>query len=314
MSFFTQNSDAQEDAALDVASPEGVTPEDVLPAPPERMTPALPEDVQTVGAVSLAEVRSEALLGSDALARADDASAHDEAWQVEEILRLEREMERLRRRKEETERGLGAESLLRLQRLREDIDAQASRAAQHFLHALNFHEIDECVRSIETHAHTHTHSLGREEDDVDEGLGADDSPNPSETGQSDGQRTSGIRSGDDSEEEELYANECMAPPTHPHAANPNNDSTYCSVLSREGEGLIPPDEESEDEDVAMTTWPSLSHVQQWPPVQRVSIATSSSSGAQYYSSETSVRRDTHTHTYRPILQSHLLYIQTHAHT
>ncbi|XP_041927967.1 unconventional myosin-X isoform X3 [Alosa sapidissima] len=224
--------------------------------------------------------------------------------QVEEILRLEREMELLRRRKEETERSLGAESQERLRRLRDAIDAQASRAAQHFLHVLNFHEIDECVRSIEstlpdTHAHsqihtqTHAQAAGREEEDVDEGLGADDSPNPSETGQSDGQRTSGIRSGDESEEEEeLYANERMPPPTQPHAANHSLPSSggpaYCPLQSEEGEELIPPDEDSEDEDVAMTTRQSSSHANQWPSQQRVSIATSTSSGAQYYSSEASM--------------------------
>ncbi|KAG5265230.1 hypothetical protein AALO_G00239890, partial [Alosa alosa] len=126
-----------------------------------------------------------------------------------------------------------------------------------------------------------------------EGLGADDSPNPSETGQSDGQRTSGIRSGDESEEEEeLYANERMPPPTQPHAANHSLPSSggpaYCPLQSEEGEELIPPDEDSEDEDVAMTTRQSSSHANQWPSQQRDSIATSTSSGAQYYSSEASM--------------------------
>ncbi|XP_062386818.1 unconventional myosin-X isoform X1 [Sardina pilchardus] len=245
-------------------------------------------------------------------ATADTTWAGDEAWQVEEVLRLEREMERLRRRKEETERSLGAESQERLRRLRDVmrdvIDAQASRAAQHFLHALNFHEIDECVRSIEstlpdthTHTHTQTHTqthtraqaAGREEEDVDEGLGADDSPNPSETGQSEGQRTSGIRSGDESEEEEeLYANVCMPPPTQPLTANHSLPSgsgpASCLLQPGEGEELIPPDEDSEDEDVAMTTRQPSSHANQWPSQQRVSRATSTSSGAQYYSSEASM--------------------------
>lgn len=76
-----------------------------------------------------------------------------EASQVEEILRLEREIQSLQRQKEQQELSLTEASLQRLQRLRDQelqrLEDEACKAAQHFLDSLNFHEIDECVRNIE---------------------------------------------------------------------------------------------------------------------------------------------------------------------
>ncbi|CAG13409.1 unnamed protein product, partial [Tetraodon nigroviridis] len=85
------------------------------------------------------------------------------------------------------------------------LEDEACRPAQNFLHSLNFHEIDECVRNIERSlgggGGEAEKEFGRRrssrEEEVDEGFGADeeafkDSPNPSENGHSDGQRTSGI--------------------------------------------------------------------------------------------------------------------------
>nr|XP_061794958.1 unconventional myosin-X-like [Nerophis lumbriciformis] len=158
-----------------------------------------------------------------------------EASQVEEILRLEREIQSLQMKKERQELSLTEASLLRLQLLRDQelkrLEDEACQAAQRFLRSLNFDEIDECVRNIES-------SLGgpEREEEVDEGFGADDeafkdSPDPSEHGRSDGQRTSGIRTSDDSSEEDPYANR-----------------TPADVLPAESPcELIPPDEDSEDE-------------------------------------------------------------------
>uniref|UniRef100_A0A672NQG0 Myosin X n=1 Tax=Sinocyclocheilus grahami TaxID=75366 RepID=A0A672NQG0_SINGR len=190
----------------------------------------------------------------------------NQASQVEEILRLEREIEDLRRQKEAQEQSLTTQSLHRLQWLRDQelrrLEEEACKAAQQFLTSLNFDEIDECVRNIES-------SLGGsggsqqevargEEDEVDEGLGVDedgfkDSPNPSEHGHSDGQRTSGIRTSDDSSEEDPYANDRMplapAPPivipSAYHAPPSNSGSTYSHAVQEEEAELIPPDEDSD---------------------------------------------------------------------
>uniref|UniRef100_A0A672NVC9 Myosin X n=1 Tax=Sinocyclocheilus grahami TaxID=75366 RepID=A0A672NVC9_SINGR len=190
----------------------------------------------------------------------------NQASQVEEILRLEREIEGLQRQKEAQEQSLTAQSLHRLQWLRDQelrrLEEEACKAAQQFLTSLNFDEIDECVRNIES-------SLGEsggsqrevargEEDEVDEGLGVDedgfkDSPNPSEHGHSDGQRTSGIRTSDDSSEEDPYANDRMPlPPALPiitpsayHAPPSSSGSTYSHAVQEEEAELIPPDEDSD---------------------------------------------------------------------
>uniref|UniRef100_A0A671KXK1 Unconventional myosin-X-like n=1 Tax=Sinocyclocheilus anshuiensis TaxID=1608454 RepID=A0A671KXK1_9TELE len=190
----------------------------------------------------------------------------NQASQVEEILRLEREIEGLQRQKEAQEQSLTAQSLHRLQWLRDQelrrLEEEACKAAQQFLTSLNFDEIDECVRNIES-------SLGGsggsqrevargEEDEVDEGLGVDedgfkDSPNPSEHGHSDGQRTSGIRTSDDSSEEDPYANDRMPlPPALPiitpsayHAPPSSSGSTYSHAVQEEEAELIPPDEDSD---------------------------------------------------------------------
>ncbi|XP_030631373.1 unconventional myosin-X [Chanos chanos] len=239
-----------------------------------------------------------------------------EVSQVEEILRLEREIEELQRQKEAQEQSLTAASLLRLQRLRDQelrrLEEEACRAAQHFLSSLNFHEIDECVRNIES-------SLGleecvggtersqeeeEEEEDVDEGFGADDeafkySPNPSEHGHSDGQRTSGIRTSDDSSEEDPYAPPPAPPlagPSAYHSPTSSGDSTFYPGPQEEGVELIPPDEDSDYdaddyEEGAIIPMPnlvlSLSNSGNWSHDHRSSMATSASasSGAYRFSSE-----------------------------
>ncbi|XP_076837392.1 unconventional myosin-X [Brachyhypopomus gauderio] len=244
-----------------------------------------------------------------------------EVSQVEEILRLEREIEGLRRQKESWEQSLTAQSLARLQRLRDQellrLEEDACRAAQQFLSSLNFHEIDECVRNIESSLALQEGVAGSagaalradDEEEVDEGLGVDeevfkDSPNPSEHGHSDGQRTSGIRTSDDSSEEDPYANDRMAPPS----ATPTNmtlayhnppcsrDAVFCRTQEDEGAELIPPDEDSdydadEYDEGGIIMPPSmplcLSHSGHWSLDHRSSLATSTSasSGAYRFSSE-----------------------------
>ncbi|XP_035383783.1 unconventional myosin-X isoform X2 [Electrophorus electricus] len=244
-----------------------------------------------------------------------------EVSQVEEILRLEREIEGLRRQKESWEQSLTAQSLARLQSLRDQellrLEEEACRAAQQFLSSLNFHEIDECVRNIESSlalqegvaSSSRVVPRAEDEEEVDEGLGVDeegfkDSPNPSEHGHSDGQRTSGIRTSDDSSEEDPYANDRMppalAPPTNMTLAyhNPpcSRDIVYCRTQEEEGVELIPPDEDSDyDADeydeggiIMPPSMPlSLSHSGHWSLDHRSSLATSTSasSGAYRFSSE-----------------------------
>uniref|UniRef100_A0A8C7PEF0 Myosin X n=1 Tax=Oncorhynchus mykiss TaxID=8022 RepID=A0A8C7PEF0_ONCMY len=267
---------------------------------------------------------------SEEAVRTQDAS--QDASQVEEILRLEREIQELQRQKEQQELSLTEASLHRLQTLRDQelqrLEDEACKAAQQFLESLNFDEIDECVRNIEC-------SLGveeeekiggereeGEEEEVDEGFGADDegykdSPNPSEHGHSDGQRTSGIRTSDDSSEEDPYANDGMQIPLLPpntllhqplpllplfqacHSASSGGDSVYCHPQVSEAQSddlveLIPPDEDSDyDQDDydegAIVSSGSMAFSQpckgQWSPDYHGSVGTYNSSGTYRFSSE-----------------------------
>lgn len=232
----------------------------------------------------------------------DEGTRSQEATKVEEILRLEREIQALQRQKEQQELSLTQASLHRLQLLRDHelrrLEDEACRAAQHFLDSLNFHEIDECVRSIESSLGQAEKGLGRrrgsKEEEVDEGLGADDeafkdSPNPSEHGHSDGQRTSGIRTSDDSSEEDPYANEGVAPPILPAAPLAAADSRPQTSPDEEVE-LIPPDEDSDyDQDDydegAMASGGSAALANAGGGSHRGSAGTYSSSGAYRFSSE-----------------------------
>uniref|UniRef100_A0A8C9VX02 Myosin X n=1 Tax=Scleropages formosus TaxID=113540 RepID=A0A8C9VX02_SCLFO len=259
-----------------------------------------------------------------------DARPQD-TYKVEEILRLEREIQKLQRQKERQELSLTEASLLRLQRLRDDelrrLEDEACRAAHEFLESLNFDEIDECVRNIEsslsaapggsketlTFSRTFPSRRREEDEEVDEGFGADDetfkeSPNPSEHGHSDGQRTSGIRTSDDSSEEDPYVNDSVAPPPPPpalpgpqacHSGSSSGDSAYCRPLglgaSSEGSvELIPPDEDSDydrddyDEGAIVSSGSvafSNPRSGQWSLDYRCSLDTYNSSGAYHFSSE-----------------------------
>ncbi|XP_055278218.1 unconventional myosin-X [Moschus berezovskii] len=247
--------------------------------------------------------------------------------QVEEILRLEKEIEDLQRMKERQELSLTEASLQKLQQLRDEelrrLEDEACRAAQEFLESLNFDEIDECVRSIERSLSVGSGCAGEpgagaekpsfnfsqpypEEEEVDEGFEADDdafkdSPNPSEHGHSD-QRTSGIRTSDESSEEDPYMNDTVVP-TSPSAdstvllAPSEHDSSvgepaYClpqtpgALPAREGDY----DYDQDDyEDGAVTSGSSVtfsnSCSSQWSPDYRCSVGTYNSSGAYRFSSE-----------------------------
>uniref|UniRef100_A0A4W2EA00 Unconventional myosin-X n=1 Tax=Bos indicus x Bos taurus TaxID=30522 RepID=A0A4W2EA00_BOBOX len=247
--------------------------------------------------------------------------------QVEEILRLEKEIEDLQRMKERQELSLTEASLQKLQQLRDEelrrLEDEACRAAQEFLESLNFDEIDECVRNIERSLSVGSGCTGEqgagaekpsfnfsqpypEEEEVDEGFEADDdafkdSPNPSEHGHSD-QRTSGIRTSDESSEEDPYMNDTVVP-TSPSAdstvllAPSEHDSsagepTYCLPQTP---GALPAPEGDYDydqddyEDGAITSGSSVtfsnSCSSQWSPDYRCSVGTYNSSGAYRFSSE-----------------------------
>uniref|UniRef100_A0A3Q2YYX8 Myosin X n=1 Tax=Hippocampus comes TaxID=109280 RepID=A0A3Q2YYX8_HIPCM len=242
----------------------------------------------------------------------DEAIRPQEASQVEEILRLEREIQSLQMKKERQELSLTEASLLRLQLLRDQelkrLEDEACKAAQHFLQSLNFDEIDECVRNIES-------SLGvdadgekengrrsggsQEEEDVDEGFGADDeafkdSPNPSEHGHSDGQRTSGIRTSDDSSEEDPYANDAVIPPLPPTTILLQLPPPLTIGPLEPLCELIPPDEDSDydrddyDEGAIASSGSlafSYPRSDQWSPDCRGSSGTYNSSGAYRFGSE-----------------------------
>lgn len=267
-----------------------------------------------------------------------------EATKVEEILRLEREIQALQRQKERQELSLTEASLNRLQLLRDQelrrLEDEACKAAQQFLDSLNFDEIDECVRNIESslgagdEAETEK-EFGRRrrsnEEEVDEGFGADeeafkDSPNPSEHGHSDGQRTSGIRTSDDSSEEDPYANDGAIPPLLPaallHQPLPPVPATCHSADSTHGRQqaapearaedpveLIPPDEDSDyDQDdydegaIVSSGSMALSNPRSdhWSPDYRGSVGTYGGSGAYRFSSEGAQS------SVRPAVCSHLL--------
>ncbi|KAM4688660.1 unconventional myosin-X [Discoglossus pictus] len=263
--------------------------------------------------------------------------------QVEEILRLEKEIDDLQRMKEKQELSLTEASLHRLQQLRDDelkrLEEEACRAAQEFLESLNFDEIDECVRNIEMSLSDNdvfpeeilkipgtaisdkpnfNFSQPYPEEEVDEGFEADDdafkdSPNPSEHGHSD-QRTSGIRTSDDSSEEDPYMNYTLGPAAQADASNtlvpPGQDkvnvkisaggeSTYCvpenvPCGAQDPGSLITPEgdydyDHDDYEDGAITSGSSVtfsnSHSSQWSPDYHCSIGTYNSSSAYRFSSE-----------------------------
>uniref|UniRef100_A0A5F9D8R1 Unconventional myosin-X n=1 Tax=Oryctolagus cuniculus TaxID=9986 RepID=A0A5F9D8R1_RABIT len=257
--------------------------------------------------------------------------------QVEEILRLEKEIEDLQRMKEQQELSLTEASLQKLQQLRDEelrrLEDEACRAAQEFLESLNFDEIDECVRNIERSLSVGSEFSGElselaesasgekpsfnfsqpyPEEEVDEGFEADDdafkdSPNPSEHGHSD-QRTSGIRTSDDSSEEDPYMNDTVVP-TSPSADSTvllapsvqdsvslhnssSGESTYC--MPQNAGDLPSPDgdydyDQDDYEDGAITSGSSVTFSNscgsQWSPDYRCSVGTYNSSGAYRFSSE-----------------------------
>ncbi|XP_006769508.1 PREDICTED: LOW QUALITY PROTEIN: unconventional myosin-X [Myotis davidii] len=251
--------------------------------------------------------------------------------QVEEILRLEKEIEDLQRMKEQQELSLTEASLQKLQQLRDQelkrLEDEACRAAQEFLESLNFDEIDECVRNIERSLSVGSEFSGElgdlaesasgekptfnfsqpyPEEEVDEGFEAEDdafkdSPNPSEHGHSD-QRTSGIRTSDESSEEDPYMNETVVP-TSPSAdstvllapseqSSSSGEPTYC--LPQNAGGLPSPEgdydyDQDDYEDGAVTSSSSVtfsnSYSSQWSPDYRCSVGTYNSSGAYRFSSE-----------------------------
>ncbi|XP_041659082.1 unconventional myosin-X isoform X3 [Cheilinus undulatus] len=297
-----------------------------LPPPPP------PVEAETVP-VSMEELElPEPLQG---VSEEEEAVRPHEASQVEEILRLEREIQALQRQKERQELSLTEASLNRLQLLRDQelrrLEDEACKAAQQFLESLNFDEIDECVRNIESSLGVGEEDekekeggrrRGNDEEEVDEGFGADDdafkdSPNPSEHGHSDGQRTSGIRTSDDSSEEDPYANDGVIPQLPPttvlnqplplppvpsacHSASSSGDSAYChpqasfEAQSDDLVELIPPDEDSDyDQDDydegAIVSSGSVAFSNpcsgQWSPEYRGSVGTYNSSGAYRFSSE-----------------------------
>ncbi|XP_044521518.1 unconventional myosin-X isoform X1 [Gracilinanus agilis] len=278
----------------------------------------------------------EALQKEEALKQ--EIEKQKENKQVEEILRLEKEIEDLQRVKEQQELSLTEASLQRLQQLRDQelrrLEDEACRAAQEFLESLNFDEIDECVRNIERSLslgngfspelnELASNACGEKpnfnfsqpypEEEVDEGFEADDdafkdSPNPSEHGHSD-QRTSGIRTSDDSSEEDPYMNDTVVP-TSPSADSTvlltpsvqdsvslqnssSGESTYC--MPQNSGDLISPDgdydyDQDDYEDGAITSGSSVtfsnSHSSsQWSPDYRCSVGTYNSSGAYRFSSE-----------------------------
>lgn len=296
---------------------------------------ALPQRQPAVAAATSPDASEESAESAEAPEEAseeEEVRPH-EASQVEEILRLEREIQALQRQKERQELSLTEASLNRLQLLRDQelrrLEDEACKAAQQFLDSLNFDEIDECVRNIESSLGVGEgdekekegrRRRGNDEEEVDEGFGADDeafkdSPNPSEHGHSDGQRTSGIRTSDDSSEEDPYANDGVVPPLPPtallhqplplppvppvcHSVSSSGDSAYPQASSEAQSDdlveLIPPDEDSDydqddyDEGAIVSSGSvafSNPRSGQWSPDYRGSVGTYNSSGAYRFSSE-----------------------------
>ncbi|KAM8967428.1 unconventional myosin-X [Pelodytes ibericus] len=303
----------------------------------ERIAKQAEEEKKQKALIVMLEAQKEAALKGD-------LEKQKESKQVEEILRLEKEIDDLQRMKEKQELSLTEASLQRLQQLRDDelkrLEEEACRAAQEFLESLNFDEIDECVRNIEmslsvsdvfpdelskiagiqtSEKPTFNFSQPYPEEEVDEGFEADDdafkdSPNPSEHGHSD-QRTSGIRTSDDSSEEDPYMNYTLGPANQTVAGNtllppvqdpvilknsPGGESTYCVPENVAAEpqhpgNLVTPggdyDYDHDDyEDGAITSGSSVafsnSHCSsQWSPDYNCSIGTYNSSSAYRFSSE-----------------------------
>ncbi|KAG8442508.1 hypothetical protein GDO86_011342 [Hymenochirus boettgeri] len=294
------------------------------------------------------EARKQQELAAMLEAQTETALRHErekqrENKQVEEILRLEKEIDDLQRIKEKQELSLTEASLQRLQQLRDDelkrLEEEACRAAQEFLESLNFDEIDECVKNIEmslsvsdvfpeelanipgissTKKPCFNFSQPYPEEEVDEGFDADDeafkdSPNPSEHGHSD-QRTSGIRTSDDSSEEDPYMNYTVGPAPQVDASNvmgstgqeqisikksTGGESTYCvpetvpSGAQNPGSLIIPNGDYDYDhddyEDGAITSGSSVtfsnSVSSQWSPDYHSSIGIYNGSSAYRFSSE-----------------------------
>uniref|UniRef100_A0A673AMQ9 Myosin X n=1 Tax=Sphaeramia orbicularis TaxID=375764 RepID=A0A673AMQ9_9TELE len=288
------------------------------------------EEEQLMSAATQVELESSEVIeevSEEVSSEEEEVIRPHEASQVEEILRLEREIQALQRQKERQELSLTEASLNRLQRLRDQelrrLEDEACKAAQQFLDSLNFDEIDECVRNIESSLGVgegdekekeNRQRRGHDEEEVDEGFGADDeafkdSPNPSEHGHSDGQRTSGIRTSDDSSEEDPYANDGVIPPLPPTAllhqplplppVSPLASAFCHPQASSEAQSddlveLIPPDEDSDyDQDDydegAIVSSGSMAFSNprsgQWSPDYRGSVGTYNSSGAYRFSSE-----------------------------
>ncbi|KAM3928507.1 unconventional myosin-X [Leptodactylus fuscus] len=262
-----------------------------------------------------------------------DIEKQKENKQVEEILRLEKEIDDLQRIKEKQELSLTEASLQRLQQLRDEelrrLEEEACKAAQEFLESLNFDEIDECVKNIEMslsvsdvfpeelkclasgNKPNFNFSQPYPEEEVDEGFEADDdafkdSPNPSEHGHSD-QRTSGIRTSDDSSEEDPYMNYTLGPATEvgpnntllPPGQDTNTPKKMVGVEEQPDylqdlENFIIPDgdydyDHDDYQDGAITSGSSVtfsnSHSSQWSPDYQCSIGTYNSSSAYRFSSE-----------------------------
>lgn len=233
--------------------------------------------------------------------------------QVEEILRLEKEIEDLQRMKERQELSLTEASLQKLQQLRDEelrrLEDEACRAAHEFLESLNFAEIDECVRNIERSLSAGGELPGAprpsfnfsqpypQEEEADEGFEADDdafkdSPNPSEHGHSD-QRTSGIRTSDESSEEDPYMNDTLLPAgAAPAQGAPGPEPPYC-LPQAAGRPPSPGGDSDSDRDAygdgAVASGSSVtfsnSCSSQWSPDYRCSVGTYNSSGAYRFSSE-----------------------------
>lgn len=113
----------------------------------------------------------------------------EERRQMEEILRLEKEIEKLQQQKEDHMSVISEDTRSEIYRQREEeiqrLEKEASRVAQEFLELLDFGNLDESVQNLE-------HSLSSEgtlnidcslvaplaEEEVDEGFHADDEGRP----------------------------------------------------------------------------------------------------------------------------------------